>query len=175
MSTSPAAPPPLYVPREQYKAPPVERWVWIGSIVGILVLAAISVPLVRMFMARTHEGQAVADVLHKQMRAHDLAGIYDDSDPSYKDEVGRQRSDDLFNRIHDRMGDPRDSKTIGETTSQTSNYGELLALRFRTKFDKGMATEVVTLHQIDGRYRMIGYHVYSPLLNTPKTEPPKSH
>lgn len=175
MSMQPTAPPPVYVPRAQYTAPPVERWVWIGSIVLVLALTAMCVPLVRMFMARTHDGEQVADALHKEMRAHDLAGIYNDSDPDFQNDPGRQGSDKLFQTVHDRLGDPRSSKWLASKTSQTSKYGELLMLRLRTQFDKGPGTEDITLHRVNGRYRIIGYHVYSPLFRNTKTAPSKSN
>jgi hypothetical protein len=95
------------------------------------------------------------------MTAGDDAGIFNNSDPDYQAQVGKAKSNQLFDFVRERLGAPLSSRAVGFNMTSTSRYGEVLTLTFETKFSKGQGTETIKWHKVGGRYQLIGYHVDS--------------
>jgi hypothetical protein len=109
-----------------------------------------------------HKADPLIAGLHEKMAKGDDAGIFAESDPAYQEQVGREKSDQLFDYVRQQLGAPQSTTLISQTVSDNSREGAGLTLIFSTVFDKGTGTETVKLRKTNGVYRMLGYNVLSP-------------
>ncbi|MGD0648255.1 MAG: hypothetical protein ABR971_09710 [Acidobacteriaceae bacterium] len=140
---------------------PIPRWIWITSILGVLLLAGLLIPAIRAIHKQTAVFTAVVDSLHASMMNADDAEIFKHADPDYQQQIGQKRSGELFAYVRDRLGAPRDAKFIGSSVTANSKTGEVVTINYLTIFDKGSGTETIQLHKVNGHYLLLGYTVRS--------------
>jgi hypothetical protein len=163
-------PAPLYYPApvQATAIKPVPRWVWIASAIAVVCLIAAAIPIYKIVRTQWRKADAYIAPLHAKMIQGDDAGIFAESDPAYQQSVGLEKSNHLFDYVREQLGAPRSSTCIGQNISAKTGEGSILTLTFSTVFDKGTGTERVSLHKLNGVYRMVGYNVQSPQI-------PQSH
>jgi hypothetical protein len=151
------------VPSAELK--PISKWIWIASVAGVLFCVVVLIFGVKAWRAQTHLGAVVVDALHANMTKGDDAAIFAASDPAYQGDIGLEKSNKLFDFVRTHLGAPRSSFRINTTVKSTTKYGEILTLVDQTVFDKGSGTETITLHKVNGTYKLMGYFVRSPQMN----------
>ncbi|MDE3202260.1 MAG: hypothetical protein KGN79_15215 [Acidobacteriota bacterium] len=98
---------------------------------------------------------------HKQMATGDLAGIYNNSDPRYRDAVTREKSDALFSAIARKLGAPLDCKQEN-TNFNVSTSGTTITSVCETHFAKNATgTEKFTWLKSGDNYKLLGYNINS--------------
>ncbi len=101
------------------------------------------------------------NAMHKKMAAGDLAGIYNDAAPRYRDAVTREKSDALFSTIARKLGAPLDCAQ-GNTKFFVGTGGTTLTSVCQTHFAKNAAgVETFTWIKSDDTFRLLGYHINS--------------
>jgi hypothetical protein len=143
---------------------PIAPWIWVTSILVILVVAAVAVFVFRSWREQTRLTEPVVANLHLHMTQSDDAGILADADPAYRTDMGVRGSNDLFDYVRARLGAPHESHRISTYVLNSPNSGEIVTMRYETVFDKGTATETIKLHNEGGVYRLSGYSIDSRLL-----------
>ncbi len=152
-------PSPSYPPPPAIKAvKPVPVWLW-GAIA--LIVVAVCIAVVVAIRQGSKGALAMVAPLHAQMVNGDVDGIFKDSDPVYQEQVGAVRSKQIFDLVRERLGAPESSRVAGFNFSTESKTGEELTLTFTTKFTHGTATETIKWRNINGRYRLLAYHIES--------------
>jgi hypothetical protein len=153
-----------------YPAPPVElkpisKWMWIASVAGVLLFGTVLIFGLRAWRSETHLGSVAVDALHANMTQGDDAAIFAQSDPAYQHDVGLEKSNRLFDLVHNRLGIPRTSFRINTNVKATTKFGETLTLVNQTMFDNGSGTETIILHKVKNTYKLLGYYVRSPQMD----------
>jgi hypothetical protein len=144
--------------------PPIPLWVWITVSLVILAVLAAAFPVYRYIHQRAQQADAIIAPLHASMTAGNDAAIFAAADPSYQSEVGRAKSDQLFDFVRQHLGAPVSSSVVGFQTFTDTRDGTRVVYTFSTMFTKGMGTEFITLHKVDNHYFLLGYNVVSPLI-----------
>ena len=108
----------------------------------------------------------VADQLHEHMAGADDASIFRSADASYQQSVEADGSNGFFDEARSQLGAPLETKFSRAEDLPTTDGGKKYLLRFHTRFAKGTAREVITIHfdSDSERFRMLSYSVESPLL-----------
>jgi hypothetical protein len=165
--TVPSAPsrPFILPPAPPADLKPIASWIWITTALVVVLLVALAIPVVRMIREQRRLASIAVVSLHASMTKGDDAGIFAAADASYQQQVGRQKSDKLFDFVHARLGTPHDSKLTGTYVSSDTKAGQVLTLQYRTVFDKGLGTESIKLHKVGGEYLLLGYYVNSPRMS----------
>lgn len=161
----PYHPPVRFYPAPQAQLKPISRWIWISSVLALLLCATAITVGIRAWRSQTHLGSVVVDTLHANMTQSNDQAIFDQSDPAYQYDVGLERSNKLFDFVHSRLGTPHSSFRINTTIKHTTKFGEIDTLVNQTIFDKGSGTETITLHKVNGTLKLIGYYVRSPQMD----------
>jgi hypothetical protein len=139
---------------------------WLSGAAFVVLMACLAVPAIRMIRQQSRLGSSTVRSIHVAMRKRDDAAIFNAADIAYQQQVGRTKSDELFDWVQSSLGAPHSSTRISTTTSTTKQEGTVLTLTYETAFDKGMGTETIKLHEVNGRYLMMGYSVQSPQINS---------
>jgi hypothetical protein len=165
--TIPPAPPRPFIlpPAPPADLKPIANWIWITAVLVVVLLVVLAIPAVRSMREQTRLTSIAVASLHTSMTKGDDAGIFAAADASYQQQVGREKSDKLFDFVRARLGAPHDSKLMSTYVSSDAKVGQVLTLRYRTTFDKGPGTESIKLHKAGGTYLMLGYYVHSPRMN----------
>lgn len=153
-----------YPPAPPADLKPIPRWVWISVAAFLIVLTVLAVPVYRSIRTQSHLASSAVNTLHADMTRRKDAMIFDQSDAAYQQDVGRKKSDELFDWVYSSLGDPHDATLVGTYASANAKTGEILTLTYKTNFDKGVATETIKLHKVGDRYLLIAYTVQSPQL-----------
>ncbi|MGA7156676.1 MAG: hypothetical protein WBY53_07520 [Acidobacteriaceae bacterium] len=150
----PPAPPP--------ELKPIPRWIWISVACFLVVMSFLAIPVFRAARRQTRMGAGTVRTIHAAMRKQDDAVIFTEADGAYQQQVGRKKSDELFNWVRASLGAPHASTRIGTFGSASTKDGTILTLTYETRFDKGLGTETIQLHKVNGKYLLYGYTVKSP-------------
>lgn len=153
---------PIYPPAPPPELKPIPRWVWISVAAFVLVIGFVCIPIYRAVRREQRLGSSVVRTIHSQMRAGDDAAIFNAADTAYQQQVGRKKSDELFDWVRSSLGAPHHSQRTGTFTSTSTEEGTVLTLDYRTNFDKGVGTETFRLHKVNGVYLLLRYTVVSP-------------
>jgi hypothetical protein len=151
-------------PVEQPK--PVRQWIWwAGGALLLLLIAGATWSGVKLWGAFQSSGKVQITRLHQEMKSQDWDTILKEADPAYQEQVGKAKSDELFEVVHEHMGDPVSYSVdnVNVATDKTEGTTETLVLE--TKFTKGNGTETLKYHKVDGVWRMIAYTCHSKLLD----------
>jgi hypothetical protein len=152
---------------------PIPRWIWITTLIVVLVfagLAILAVPTFRSLRQQTSLASTAVANLHASMKKGDDDGIFNHADVDYRRQVGQQKSHELFDYVRSRLGAPHTSMMISTFVSADTKAGQVLTLQYQTVFDKGSGTETIKLHKVNGQYLLLGYTVQS--LQVPPSEIP---
>lgn len=151
---------------------PARKWLWLTlGFVCVLILAGLFFAGLKLYRLFQQSGQQQIVQLHNHMKAKEFAAIFDESDPAYQHDVGRDRSDALFQLIHDHMGDPVSYRVQNVSKSTNTTTGTTEDLILSTTFTKGIGVERLNFRKVGGVWRMVGYHCRSHLLDGVKMKP----
>lgn len=146
-------------PPTQTVVKPIGRWVW-----GVVALLLVILVAGGAYAYRRVTGSALAIVapLHAEMVAGRVESIFQESDQAFQAQVGREKSDQLFQFVQDKLGAPVASHLSGINWATTSQAGDVTTMVFTTRFVKGEGTETIKWHRVQGVYRLLSYTVTSP-------------
>jgi hypothetical protein len=156
--------PPRY-PAPPVNLKPISSWKWIASIAGVLALCAAIVFVYKSFKGVMRQADPLIAGLHAKMVRGDDAGIFADSDPSYRQRVGEGKSDAIFKKIHDQLGAPRTATCFSQQMPSDTQLGTVLILSCSTTFDRGIGSEAMMMRKSDSGYRMMTYSLQSSVLS----------
>jgi hypothetical protein len=143
-------------------------WAWVvGGVAGLLLLLAlaglIGVAIKRVSQTRL-EATSLASILHERMEMKDWNGIYATASPEYREAMGPEKSEALFDRIDRELGPPM-ATTQTYVQVKADNSGSYLMATFLTKFGKDdPALETISWKKVEGQYRLQRYNIRSDAL-----------
>jgi hypothetical protein len=107
--------------------------------------------------------QNAVDEFHQLLRAHQDQQIFARATPEFRKLMNLETTQALFTRVRKRLGAPAFSQP---TRIQVNHMpgGTFILAQFRTRFEKAEAQENFTWRIQDGKARLVGYSVNSPLL-----------
>lgn len=143
---------------------PIPSILWIAATAVFVLLAVIATPAIRSMRQQAAILSGVVNTLHTSMTNGDDDEIFNQADEAYQQDVGQQKSAELFAYVRSQLGAPHSSTLIGTYLFADSSEGKILTLNYRTAFDKGSATETIKLHKVNDQYLLVGYTVHSPQL-----------
>jgi len=106
---------------------------------------------------------AAVDGFHERLGAGHVDQIFADASPEFQKSMNAEASDAMFGRIRRKLGRPRASHATALQQNNTP-AGTFIVAQYQTQFDSGVAQETFTWRILDGRPRLAGYTVSSPLL-----------
>jgi hypothetical protein len=166
---APAWPPrPFIPPPPPMVLEPIPAWKWAAAIILVVAFAGGSVVFVKWSRAQSHKAEAAVTALHQKMMGADDAGIFANSDATYRETITAETSNGMFDNVRTRLGAPRSSTQTDSDDSTDETMGSFLTLHYSTVFDKGSGDETICLHNVDGVWKLAAYNVESPLLRTNK-------
>jgi len=129
-----------------------------------IVVVTLAAPFMRFNSYMTTQNDRdqalqLATVLHQQMAAGDIDGIYNDADPALKEKVNLEQHRAFFSRIARKVGSPMDCR-LGETQVRWALLTKQIRTQCTTQFS-GNATEVETLtwSQTGDQYHLYYYYI----------------
>lgn len=148
----------------------MRKWrqgVRIGSLLFAVLMAAAGLAGCFGKLAEFQKQALTLDeAMHKEMAAGDLAGIYNNADPRYRDAVTREKSDALYAAIARKLGAPLDCKQ-GNTKFFVGTNGTMLTSVCATHFAKNATgTETFTWVKTGDTYKLLRYNINSDDLMT---------
>jgi hypothetical protein len=151
-------------PVEQLK--PVRWWIWWagGALLVVLIGGAVWSGM-KLWRAFQSSGKVQITKLHEEMKAQDWGAILTEADPAYQEQVGKAKSYELFEVVHEHMGDPVSYSVDNVNMATNATEGTTETLVLETKFTKGDGVETLKYHQAGGVWRMIAYRCNSKLLD----------
>lgn len=109
--------------------------------------------------------QSAVDELHNLLKAQADEVIYAEATVEFQKSMDAAASRAFFERIRRNLGAPHVSRLISIRVNHMP-AGTFLVCQFQTSFDKGDAQENVTWRLQNGKPRLVGYYLRSPLLLT---------
>ncbi len=138
------------------------------------ILALIAAVLVGLSGCSLSQDKATAEAGVARFRQMLDAGryqeIYRTSGPEFRQTGSEEAGAGFLRSVHDRLGIVRNARQTGWRLNFNSG-GSVAVLNYETEFERGRGTEEFVFRLADGQSTLIGYHINSNELRTPRPSP----